>query len=72
MHMLNDIAAWERLTALGIQDWIAEKKKSGQIGNIGFSFHGGATQFKKIIDSYNWDSARYSIIMMDEPVPGGN
>ena len=27
MHMLNDIAAWERLTALGIQDWIAEKKE---------------------------------------------
>ena len=28
MHMLNDIAAWERLTALGIQDWIAEKRKA--------------------------------------------
>ena len=71
MHMLNDIAAWERLTALGIQDWIAEKKKSGQIGNIGFSFHGGATQFKKIIDSYNWDFCQIQYNYMDEHTQAG-
>ena len=29
MHMLNDIASWQRLQKLGIEDWIAEKKKSG-------------------------------------------
>ena len=71
MHMLNDIAAWERLTALGIQDWIAEKKKSGQIGNIGFSFHGGATQFKKIIDSYDWDFCQIQYNYMDEHTQAG-
>ena len=26
MHMLNDEKTWEKLTALGVQDWIAEKK----------------------------------------------
>ena len=71
MHMLNDIAAWERLTALGIQDWIAEKKKSGQIGNIGFSFHGGATQFKKIIDAYDWDFCQIQYNYMDEHTQAG-
>ena len=71
MHMLNDIAAWERLTALGIQDWIAEKKKNGQIGNIGFSFHGGATQFKKIIDSYDWDFCQIQYNYMDEHTQAG-
>ena len=71
MHMLNDIAAWERLTALGIQDWIAEKKKNGQIGNIGFSFHGGATQFKKILDSYDWDFCQIQYNYMDEHTQAG-
>ena len=40
MHMLNDIAAWERLKELGITEWIAKKKEKEQIMNIGFSFHG--------------------------------
>ena len=71
MHMLNDIAAWERLTALGIQEWITEKKKSGQIGNIGFSFHGGATQFKKIIDAYDWDFCQIQYNYMDEHTQAG-
>ena len=71
MHMLNDIAAWERLTELGIQDWIAEKKQSGQIGNIGFSFHGGANQFKKIIDAYDWDFCQIQYNYMDEHTQAG-
>ena len=71
MHMLNDIAAWERLTELGIQDWIAEKKQSGQIGNIGFSFHGGANQFKKIIDAYAWDFCQIQYNYMDEHTQAG-
>ena len=40
MHMLNDIKSWERLKSLGIEEWIKEKKASGQIRQIGFSYHG--------------------------------
>ena len=40
MHMLTDLAQWERLKQLGILDWIREKKASGVIRNIGFSYHG--------------------------------
>ena len=29
MHMLTDVATWERLCNLGIREWIEEKKKSG-------------------------------------------
>ena len=25
MHMLNDVSAWEKLKALGIEDWLKEK-----------------------------------------------
>ena len=37
MHMLTDIATWERLKAIGIESWIREKLDNGQIRNIGFS-----------------------------------
>ena len=34
MHMLNDIGTWEKLKDLGIEEWIAQKKASGQIRQI--------------------------------------
>ena len=55
MHMLTDFAQWERLKAMGIKEWIAQKKASGQIRNIGFSFHGNTAMFKKILDDYDWE-----------------
>ncbi|MDD6037444.1 MAG: aldo/keto reductase [bacterium] len=66
MHMLNDPATWQRLTDLGIRDWIAEKKEKGIIKNIGFSFHGGTAQFKELIDSYDWDFCQIQYNYMDE------
>jgi hypothetical protein len=55
MHMLTSPKGWERLVELGVKDWIAEKKKAGVIRNIGFSFHGGAEDYKKLIDLYDWE-----------------
>lgn len=71
MHMLNDIAAWERLKSLGIEAWIAEKKAKGQIRNIGFSFHGGTENFLKIIDAYDWDFCQIQYNYMDEHSQAG-
>ena len=36
MHMLTDMATWEKLKNLGIEEWIEEKLKSEQIRHIGF------------------------------------
>lgn len=55
MHHLTDYSQWEKLKAVGIEDWIAQKKASGEIRNIGFSFHGTTEMFKKILDDYDWD-----------------
>jgi predicted aldo/keto reductase-like oxidoreductase len=55
MHNLSDTALWENLCALGIEKWIAEKKASGQIKNVGFSFHGIHDEFLKLLDAYEWD-----------------
>ena len=45
MHMLTDTATWDRLKDLGILEWIDEKKKSGAIRQIGFSYHGNSEMF---------------------------
>ena len=45
MHMLTDVKSWERLKAMGIEDWVKEKKESGKIKQVGFSYHGISDMF---------------------------
>lgn len=71
MHMLNDIAAWERLQSLKITEWIANKKAQGQIQNIGFSFHGNTENFLKILEAYDWDFCQIQYNYMDEHSQAG-
>jgi predicted aldo/keto reductase-like oxidoreductase len=66
MHMLTDIASWNRLVDLGIIDWIKAKKESGAIRQIGFSYHGNSDMFCKIIDSYDWDICLIQYNYLDE------
>ena len=55
IHNICDAKEWEKLCELGIKRWINEKKESGQIRNIGFSFHGIHDEFLKLLDIYAWD-----------------
>ncbi len=66
MHMLSDLETWERLKSLGIESWIEAKKKSGEIINLGFSYHGGKNEFIRIIDSYPWDFCQIQYNFLDE------
>ena len=71
MHMLNDIAAWERLRGMGIEDWIREKKASGAIGQVGFSYHRNTEMFLKILDAYDWDFCQIQYNYLDEHSQAG-
>ena len=71
MHMLTDDATWERLKALGIEGWIAEKKASGQIRQVGFSYHGGSDMFCKLVDAYDWDFCQIQYNYLDEHSQAG-
>ena len=71
MHMLTDTDTWEKLKALGIEEWIREKKESGQIRNIGFSYHGHTDMFCKLIDVYDWDFTQIQYNYMDEHSQAG-
>lgn len=65
VHMLPDMGVWERLKSFGIEKWIEDKKKNGQIINIGFSFHGIKEQFIKLVDAYNWDFCQIQYNYLD-------
>ena len=71
MHMLTDTDTWKRLCDMGILEWIAEKKKSGQIRNIGFSYHGNADSFCALVDIYEWDFCQIQYNYMDEHSQAG-
>ena len=71
MHMLTDDKTWSRLCGLGIREWIAEKKASGQVRQIGFSYHGNTDTFKRIIDAYDWDFCQIQYNYLDEHSQAG-
>ena len=71
MHMLCDLDTWERLKNLGIEEWIARKKESGEIGQIGFSYHGGSEMFCKLVDAYDWDFVQIQYNYLDEHSQAG-
>ena len=65
MHHITDIMQWEKLKKLGITDWIARKKESGQIRNIGFSYHGNTENFLKVLNDYDWDFCQIQYNYLD-------
>lgn len=71
MHMLTDTATWERLKALGIEEWIREKRACGAIRQIGFSYHGNSDMFCKLVDAYDWDFCQIQYNYMDEHSQAG-
>lgn len=71
MHMLTDTDTWKRLLDLGMGEWIEEKKKSGAIRQIGFSYHGNSSMFCNLVDSYPWDFCMIQYNYMDEHSQAG-
>ncbi len=71
MHMLNETSSWQRLLDMGIEEWIAEKKASGAIRQIGFSYHGNTDMFCKILDAYDWDFCQVQYNYLDEHSQAG-
>jgi len=71
MHMITDLNQWQKLKSFGIEDWIVKKKKTGQIKQIGFSFHGSGSEFLKIIDDYDWDFSQIQYNYSDENFQAG-
>lgn len=71
MHMLTDVQTWDKLKALGVEEWIKEKLQNGQIRNIGFSYHGNSDMFIKLLDAYDWDFCQIQYNYVDEHSQAG-
>ena len=71
MHMLNDVDTWQRLKEMGIEQWIAEKKQSGAIRQVGFSYHGNTEMFCRILDAYDWEFCQVQYNYLDEHSQAG-
>lgn len=71
MHMFTDYLEWEKLDAMGIRQWIADRKAEGSIRNIGFSYHGNTENFLKILNAYDWDFCQIQYNYLDENSQAG-
>ena len=71
MHMFTDISEWEKLKAMGIEDWIAARTADGSIRQIGFSYHGDTDMFLKILNAYDWDFCQVQYNYLDENSQAG-
>ena len=71
MHMLTDVKTWERLKSLGIDKWLEEKKVSGAIRQVGFSYHGNSDTFCQLLDAYDWEFCQIQYNYLDEHSQAG-
>lgn len=56
MHNMTSASQWEWLKSIGIEQWLEGKKASGAIQRAGFSFHGSADEFGKLLPMYGWEA----------------
>ena len=71
MHMLTDAPTWKRMQDLGVDQWLQEKKATGAIRQVGFSYHGNSEMFCKLVDAYDWDFCQIQYNYMDEHSQAG-
>jgi predicted aldo/keto reductase-like oxidoreductase len=70
IHSL-DGPSWEKVSALGVTDFLDRARQDGRIGGRGFSFHGDKDAFKRIVDSYDWDFCQIQYNFLDEGYQAG-
>lgn len=70
LHALNG-ASWDNLEPLGVLEFLDQAKKEGRIVNPGFSFHGLAEDFTRIVDAYPWVCCQIQYNYLDEEYQAG-
>jgi len=70
VHALEG-ASWDGIEALGIRDFLDKAKADGRIVNAGFSFHGLAGDFKRIVDAYPWVFCQIQYNYLDQQFQAG-
>ncbi len=64
LHALNG-ERWKKCQEMGALEYLDDMKKKGRIRHAGFSFHGKLEDFKRIVDSYDWDIVQIQLNFLD-------
>lgn len=64
IHNLNG-ASWETAKQNGVIEFLDGALKSGKIINAGFSYHGAAEDFSKVVDDYDWTFCQIQYNFLD-------
>ena len=72
-YLLHSIdgTSWDKMLDLGVIPFMNKIKREKKIRHMGFSFHGNAEDFKRIIDAYDWDFAQVQYNIIDENFQAG-
>lgn len=70
VHAL-DGPLWDTVHGLGVLEFLDAAKADGRIVNAGFSFHGLAEDFRRIIDAYPWVFCQIQYNYLDETYQAG-
>lgn len=70
VHTL-DGPLWDRLSALDVAGFLDAAKADGRIGQAGFSFHGLAPDFLRIVDAYDWTFCQIQYNYLDQDFQAG-
>ncbi len=70
LHAL-DGATWDILNSLGVIEFLEQAKRDGRIINAGFSFHGLAKEFQRIVDAYSWIFCQIQYNYLDQNYQAG-
>jgi uncharacterized protein len=62
---------WDKMVTLDVIDFLDKARSDGRIVNAGFSFHGSADDFKRIVDAYPWIFCQIQYNFMDEKNQAG-
>lgn len=71
VHNVNNWEQWERLSALGLPEWLQKQRASGKCQRIGFSYHGPVGDFLKLLSAFNWDFCQIQYNYAGERVQAG-
>jgi uncharacterized protein len=62
---------WDSVENMGVREFLDTARADGRIRNAGFSFHGAATDFSRIVDAYPWDFCQIQYNFLDEKNQAG-
>ena len=62
---------WQKLSGLGVRQFLDKAMGDGRIKHAGFSFHDEASCFQPIVDGYDWSFCQIQYNYMDEEFQAG-